>query len=204
MSSLRSIVALATLLVACAAPAAAMTIVPLDLPELTGQAERIFVGRVERVDAGRDANGLPATWTTFSVEQQVKGAAAAHLTLKQLGTSIAPTGASTAPANGGVTTVLPHPGLPRYRPGESVLLFVHPESALGFTSPVGLGQGCFRVRDEHGTTVAANDVGNLNLAGPSSGVRTRATAAPSAARPGEPIPLDVLLERVRTLMGGTP
>ena len=106
---LGSLLAAALLLMApiVVRPASAMTILPLDLPELTQQAARIFVGRVERIDSGHDANGLPVTWTTFTVEQTVKGTAGAAVTLKQLGTSL----------GGADARVLPHPGLPRYRLG---------------------------------------------------------------------------------------
>ncbi len=182
--------ALLSLLPPVVRPAVAMTTLPLDLPALTQQAGRIFVGRVERVESGRDANGLPVTWTTFAVEQTVKGPAGAHVTLKQLGATLGPAD----------TRVLPHPGLPRYRPGESVVLFVHPESALGLTSPVGLAQGCFRIRDDHGASVVENDVGNRNLDAPAAAA-ARTLAAPSAAD-GAPLRLDTLLGRVRVLVEG--
>ncbi len=179
----------AVLLLARAVPASAMTILPLDLPAMTGQAARIFVGRVERIESGRDASGVPATWTTFAVSERVKGPVGDTVTVKQLGTSF---GSADGP-------VLPHPALPRYRVGESVVLFMQPESVLGFTSPVGLGQGCFRVRSERGAAVAENDVGNRNLAPASAPARTlgaTVTAAPSAA----PLALDALLARVRALV----
>jgi hypothetical protein len=174
-----------------ARPAAAMTILPLDLPELTHQAARIFVGRVERIETGHDANGLPVTWTTFTVEQKVKGTDGAEVTLKQLGASL----------GGPDARVLPHPGLPRYRPGESVVLFVHPESTLGFTSPVGLGQGCFRIRDDHGAAVVENDVGNRNLAPPGAARTLAAPAPPDAGATSlAPLALDTFLGRVRALV----
>ena len=176
-------------LVAWVGPAQAMTILPLDLPAMTGQAARIFVGRVERIAAGRDAGGLPATWTTFTIIEPVKGTVGDTLTVKQLGTSLA----------GPDGQVLPHPAVPHYRVGESVVLFLQPESALGFTSPVGLGQGCFRVRTEHGTSVAENDVGNRNLGAPSTGARTLATA-PVADASAAPLALDALLARIRGLV----
>jgi hypothetical protein len=184
---------LLSLLSLLAPPARAMTILPLDLPALTQQAGRIFVGRVERVESGHDAHGLPVTWTTFAVEQTVKGPDGAHVTLKQLGASLGPADAR----------VLPHPGLPRYQPGESVVLFVHPESALGLTSPVGLGQGCFRIRDDHGAAVVENDVGNRNLG--TAALAARALGAPSAPAPDmtpAPLPLETLLGRVRALVEG--
>lgn len=169
--------------VSSAVPAAAMTVLPLDLSAMTGAADRIFVGRVEDVATGRDASGLPATWTTFAVATTLKGTVGDHVTVKQLGTSL---GADAA-------TVLPHPALPRYRVGESVVLFVHPESPLGFTSPVGLGQGCFRVRQDGGAAVVVNDVGNRNLVAAGATARTAPTTATA-------LPLDAFLDRVRTLV----
>jgi len=191
MARVTSLAALA-LLTFIATRAAAMTVLPLDLGALTGGADRIFVGRVERVDTGRDGNGLPATWTTFTVIETMKGASGGHVVLKQLGATL---GGSDAP-------VLPHPGLPRYRPGESVVLFMQPDSTLGFTSPVGLGQGCFRVRDGDGVAVVENDVGNRNLAPAANGARTRAAAAAPVAP--APLPLDELRARVRALVDATP
>ena len=174
-----------------AGAARAVTLLPLDLPELTGRAERIFIGRVETVAAGRDANGLPAVWTTFAVEQPLKGFTGSppdHVTLKQLGAAF---GGTDAP-------VVPHAVLPRYRAGESVVLFVHPDSTLGFTSPVGFGQGCFRIDEQGGVRTVENDVGNANL-GAGGAARGRALAA-SAASAG-PIPLATFVARVQALVG---
>lgn len=188
-------VVLAFLLSVSAQPTPAMTILPLDLPALTAQADRIFVGRVTRVASGRDASGLPATWTTFVVSEELKGVAGRELTVKQLGTSLGEAGGAT---------ILPHPALPQYRPGESVVLFIQPESALGFTSPVGLGQGCFRIRSDGGRSVAENDVGNRNLAGaPTATAHTSGADAAAAAAPRAALPLDTLVGRVRALVDAT-
>ncbi len=176
----------------------AMSVLPLDLAALTAEAGRIFVGRVERVDTGRDAAGLPAVWTTFTVAQTLKGGPGERVTVKQLGASLGEPG-------GAGTPIAPRPGLPRYTPGESVVLFVHPESTLGFTSPVGLGQGCFRIRERDGETVVENDVGNRNLSGDAGSARTRAGSGvpPSLDAAPAPVPLDAFLGRVRTLVAGT-
>jgi hypothetical protein len=187
-------VALALLALASTHPARALTLLPLDLAQLTSGAGRVFLGRVERVDTGRDANGLPAVWTTFAVDETLKGEARAHITLKHLGTTFGGAGGS----------VVPHAGIPRYLPGEAVVLFVHPESALGFTSPVGLGQGCFRVRDRDGRRVAENDVGNRNLAAEAGAARVQRGPAGAAIPTAEPLPLDTLLGRVRALVDAPP
>lgn len=52
---------------------------------------------------------------------------------------------------------------PKFTRGQEVLLFLHPESKLGFSSPVGFGQGVFRVT-KNGTGVeAANERNNRLL-----------------------------------------
>jgi hypothetical protein len=187
MMARRSLLA-AAMLAALVSPVGAMTVLPVDLPAMTEDAERIFVGRVERVATGRDTHGLPATWTTFSVAERLKGPGAGSVTLKQLGTSL----------GGDPAQVRPHPELPRYQVGETVVLFVHAESALGFTSPVGLGQGCFHVRGAPAAAVVENEVGNRNLAG---SIAPRALAAPHAAAGASgPVPLDAFLVRVRGLV----
>ncbi len=190
--------ALATALLALAihaATASALTLLPLDLGALTSGAGRIFVGHVLDVASGRDANGLPAVWTTFRVDEPLKGAPAQHVTVKQLGIAF----------GGGGAAVAPHPGLPAYRRGEEVLLFVHPESTLGFTSPVGLAQGCFRIRERNGGRVAENDLGNRNLL-PASDASGRSAGGPAAEADPEPraLPLASLLTEVRTLLATSP
>jgi hypothetical protein len=81
-------------------------------------------------------------------------------------------------------------------------LFVHPESILGFTSPVGLGQGCFRVRSDEGAPMVENDVGNRNLGVPAGAART--LAAPSVADATAPLSLDAFVGRVRALVAAAP
>lgn len=192
MTRRRTIVLLFALVCWAPRPAAALTVRPLDLDELTNGAGTIFVGRVTRVDPGVDERGIAAVWTTFAVDDTLKGTAVPTVTLKQLGTPLG---------------VGAFPSVPRFAPGEAVMLFVHPVSALGFASPVGLGQGTFRIHERDGRRVVANDVGNRNLdaagAGAPAGARR---AAPPDVAPGAPadLPLDTLVTRVRTLVGATP
>lgn len=199
----RRAIALLSALVAASVvrPAVAMTVLPLDLPALTAGAGTIFVGRVTRVDPGVDERGIAAVWTTFAVEQTLKGATGPTLTLKQLG---APLGASGTP-NGARAFA----SVPRFTPGESVMLFVHAPSALGFASPVGLGQGAFRIRDHDGRRVVTNDVANRNLDSGASGAASalgRGLPSPGAADvpSSDDLPLDTFLTRVRALVDANP
>ena len=204
-------------LLAFVTPAVATTLLTLDLGALTSGADRVFVGRVLRVESGPDASGFPATWTTFAVDDVVKGTLPATVTIKQVG-------AAPSAAGGAIFRV---PGLPEYREGEKVLLFLNPDSAAGFTSPVGLAQGCFRVSGDGVGAVAENDLGNVNLGDAAATARATSNVPPSAATSGAttsapttaanaaqrlgttgaasmraPVPLAALLDQVRTLERG--
>ena len=53
---------------------------------------------------------------------------------------------------------------PRFAEGQEVLLFLYPESDLGYSSPVGFGQGVFRIAATgSGEKTAANELGNSRL-----------------------------------------
>ena len=184
--------------------ARATTVLPLDLDALTAAAGRVFMGRVVAVRSGRDRHGLPVTWTTFAVDETLKGTATTRIEIKQLG--------DAATSSDGV--IYRVPALPSYAVGDEVILFLHPESREGFTSPVGLGQGRFRIRRSDGPPVAENDVGNTNLT--TGAPTTHALTAPDRVGAGQatrsadvapveaaaaPIPVDDLLTRVRALTG---
>jgi hypothetical protein len=187
----RRLLALAAIvcLLAHARVVRATTVLPLELDALTAAADRVFMGRVVAVRSGRDDRGLPVTWTTFTVDEALKGTPARALEIKQLGVD-------RPLADGGVFRI---PALPSYRVGDEVILFLHPDSREGFTSPVGLGQGRFRIRRDGGAAVAENDVGNSNLAA-TGGTRaaSRVAGAPAGVLGAPaPIALDDLLTRIR-------
>ena len=122
---------------AVATPAASRDAISLGFDQLVEGAARIVHGTVRSVDPGRDADGIPATWVTLDVDETLKGPVEARLTYKQVGVP--------EPLPDG--TLLRLPGLPRYRVGDEVVVFLHGTSRRGFTSPVGLGQGLFRAED---------------------------------------------------------
>src|SRR5262249_15156613 len=122
-------------LLAVAGPVRATTVLPVPLARVAGEAARIVHATVLDVRSGRDADGLPATWITLDVARTLKGAATSRLIFKQYGVA--------DPLPDG--TVARVPGLPRYAAGEEIVLFLRGESRRGFTSPVGFGQGVYRV-----------------------------------------------------------
>jgi hypothetical protein len=100
----------------------------LTLGVLTRESSLIFAGRVNAIDyvASKSPNHLPTVSVTFQVDKPFRGT-----------------------RNGTLITIREWAGLwnegERYRVGERVLLFLHPPSKLGLTSPVGGRQGRFSV-----------------------------------------------------------
>jgi hypothetical protein len=123
-----------------APPAHATTMVkPMALDEVTAEAKRVVHAVVTSVTSGRDELGVPSTWTTFAVAETLKGDAAPTFTIKQFGVA--------EPLPDG--TIARLAGLPTYEVGDEVVVFLRDASRRGFTSPVGLGQGTYRVK-RHG------------------------------------------------------
>ncbi|HEX4946204.1 MAG TPA: hypothetical protein VFZ34_06060 [Blastocatellia bacterium] len=106
----------------------------VNLAEMTSHAGRIVHGRVVEVREGvHPLHGqIAVTFLKVQVIEMLKGGAAREVTFMQYGNS--------------TNQYVAHQ--PKYRVGEEVVLFLYPESKLGFTSPVGQGQGKFVVRED--------------------------------------------------------
>lgn len=109
--------------------AVATTVRSASLGEIVGAADRIVIATVASVTEGADEHGIPSTYVTLEVSEHLKGSAADRFTIKQIGG----------------TASIRIAGMPTYRPGEEVVLFLHKDSSAGFTSPVGLSQGRYRI-----------------------------------------------------------
>ncbi len=137
------------LIVATAGTTSAAMVAPLRLADVTHEAAYVVHATVLAVRSGRDQSGLPATWITLAVTRTLKGPHRAQLTIKQYGV------ASPLP-DGTITRV---DGLPRYRVGEEMVLFLRGTSRRGFTSPVGFAQGAYRVRRNNGRALVRGEQG---------------------------------------------
>ena len=144
------------------APARADQVRLVDLERLTQRAARIFAGRCIESRVEFDAAiGRDVTTATFLVHRAVKGVSEPTVTVRMLGEAVPATRGRPA-------------ATPAFRAGEKVVLFLYAESGLGLASPVGLGQGRFRiVADKHGRERAVNALGNRNLL---TGLRPEARA----------------------------
>ncbi len=128
---------------------ATMMVRRLSLAQVTSEAVRIVQGKVIDVQSGRDESGLPATWVTVAVERTLKGSTDAQVVVKQFGTT-------ERLADGALIHLA---GLPTYARGEEVVLFLRRPSARGFTSPVGLGQGVYRIETDGARRTVRLDTG---------------------------------------------
>jgi hypothetical protein len=162
-----------SLVVLGAGAARATTVLRMPLARVAGESARIVHAEVVDVRSGRDTHGTPATWVTLAVARSLKGGKARRVVFKQYGVA--------APlADGTITRI---PGLPQWQPGDEAVVFLRGESLRGFTSPVGLGQGVYRVRR--------------------SGGRARIFAAvPRALAAEAPEDLDEFLAKVKMLVEG--
>jgi hypothetical protein len=134
-------VALAVVVSPAPHPAVALSLAPMSLAQVVGEAERIVHGTVTDVQSGRDERGLPATWVTVRVARMLKGAAAGEVRFKQFGVaSVASDGR------------LPMPFLPRYRRGSEVVLLLRAPSRHGFSSPVEPSLGFYEIAADSDTS----------------------------------------------------
>jgi len=119
----------------------AMQSIKMNLESITKKAGRIVEGVVLSASEGSvivpGGQSVPVTKYTLSVFQSLKGQTGQTVVVKQVRL-----GASSGMAGA---------GLPGYKVGEHLILFLTAESPLGLSAPVGLMQGVFQVqKDEKG------------------------------------------------------
>jgi hypothetical protein len=119
------------LLAAMAATAAATTLARMSVAEMAQAAPVIVRARCLGNSTGWDAGEI-WTFTSFEVEEAWRGAAPARITVRLLGGRA-----------GNLTSSVS--GVPRFRSGEDVVLFLEP-TARGDFSVVSWEQGTFRIR----------------------------------------------------------
>ena len=107
----------------------------VDLKEMIATSGMIFSGVVTEVKGGLDEHGDIVTWTTFRVDSPIRGVRPGAVTIKQYG-GVTDKG----------TMLLAH--MRYFVEGERVLTMLYTPSERGFTSPIGMGQGVWRVSEE--------------------------------------------------------
>ena len=110
-----------------------MSVLPLYLDEIINDAAIAFQGKSLENHSERDPQtNLIVTYSTFEVQEVLKGKVGATHTIKQIGGQV----------QGETNQTM---GVPTFIVGESYILFLYGVSVSGFSSPVGLEQGKFNV-----------------------------------------------------------
>ncbi len=139
-------------------PSEATSLKVMNLEDLVGNSQRIFSAVCQNVSSGFDENNLPYTSYSFLVTDSIHGVANQQVVvIKQFGL------AEPIQLNNGVTQLSRIAGMPRYVAGQEYLLFLNRESRLGFSSPIGLLQGAFRVEGRGTSRTVINGLRNANL-----------------------------------------
>jgi hypothetical protein len=158
----------AAMLAAITVPAGAGMVLKMNLSQLTDRAEAIFRGQVLSAEPGKISIGggtLPTITYRLRVDEAFKGEfdakenAAPEVEITMLGTV-------KADVRSGNQTHLSSslPDVPKLRVGENYVLFTTAAGKSGLRSPVGLGQGSFRIYPgANKTELAVNELNNLGL-----------------------------------------
>jgi hypothetical protein len=148
----------------------AFRMVLMNLEELATRAPRIVAGVCTAQQDGEMVVGakgetLAYIEYTFRVTDVIKGNVGETLTIRQVNLGRKP--ASGAPGLDGGTVARPRPynpvPLPQYQVGQEVMLFLTEDSELGLTSPLGMQQGVFDVRDARGKKFVSSRFSNTSL-----------------------------------------
>jgi hypothetical protein len=189
----RRLIAFAAAAVLSAGLAHSASVRPLPLDEIIDGAATSFEGTCLENRTERDSNGFIVTYTTFAVKDVLKGVVGDTHTIKQLGGVLQSEGIAYKVD-----------GVPSYAVGQEYVVFLHGVSKIGFSSPVGFGQGSFRVqRDEAGAKVTNGRDFRVMTAGTDALKLPSATAKSLAqsVRPVERMDLDEFKAMVRMHAG---
>lgn len=159
---------MAAMLAAMTVPAGAGMVLKMNLSQLTERADTIFRGQVLSVEPGKISIGggtLPTVTYRLRVDEAFKGKfeakenAAPEVEITMLGTFKA------VVRVGNQTHLSPSlPEIPKLNVGENYVLFTTAPGKSGLRSPVGLGQGSFRIYPgANKTEFAVNELNNLGL-----------------------------------------
>ena len=170
----------AAMLAVVTAPAGAEMILKMNLSQLTDRADAIFRGHVLSAEPGKISIGggsLPTITYRLRVDEAFKGKFdAKENAVPEV--EITMLGAHKAAVRSGNSKRLfsSLPEVPKLRVGEDYVLFTTAPGKSGLRSPVGLGQGSFRIfLGANKTELTANELNNLGLFdGRSSGQRVEA------------------------------
>ena len=160
------IAAIAVAMLVAAMPASATTLVQMQLGDLVQRSDTIFRGTVIDVEQSSVHAGgadLPMVVYRLRVEELVKGEAdvvkgdAAYIEIRMIGSI------KDEALVSGAERFSAFRDVPRLTMGSDYVLFMTPESPLGLSVTVGLGQGSFSVYLADKIEYAVNQFDNAGL-----------------------------------------
>lgn len=166
-------------------PLAATTLAPLTLADLTQRAQTIVRGLVLSAEPGSVEVGgttLPTVTYRVRVEEGFKGDFTVKGDASEVEFTMLGRMKNEEMEQGTIRKLSSIPELPRLTVNEHYLLFVTQPSAIGLSTTVGLGTGCFELSGEGDKALVTNGFDNAGvfrgLAGmPSSGPVSYASLA---------------------------
>ncbi len=176
------VAAIAALALVGAQAALATSVLKFSLQELTKKSDSIVMARVDDAVSSWDAAHKEIyTFYTLSVLQPVKGnKGTTTITLRQLGGTV----------DNAASIV---PGMPSFKKGEEVVLFLTQKDAAGYPWVMGLQQGKYSITTgKNGVKMVRNDLVGTELL-TQSGQHVDATTAPDQ-------PLNAFIDGIKTTL----
>ncbi len=189
---MRTIWLAATLsLLAAATSLRATSVKIVNISEMVQASNRVFHGRCLSARETTHSNGLPIVEYTFLVTEGLKGTVEGEEVVFRQVLGFGARGFGIA-------------GLPVFRKGQELVLFLAADSRIGLTSPIGLSQGAFLVfKDQREKLAVVNGLKNLNLGHELEASRLQKMGLKHSQaeriRNQGPVSLEVLAEAVRTI-----
>ncbi|HUQ26978.1 MAG TPA: hypothetical protein VM051_00205 [Usitatibacter sp.] len=179
---------LALILAAALVPAqASHSVRELYLEEIIDDAAIVFQGTVTENRSARDpeANRI-VTYTTFVVQDVLKGDVGSTHTIKQLGGHLAGEGIGY---KAHVRTT--------FDVGQTYVVFLYGKSSVGFSSPVGSTQGSFTVVQDEAGAAVSNGRDFAKMTEHMAADQERSNSLPKARGDGKKVGLDEFKRLVR-------
>ena len=169
-------------------PLQALMTLPMKLQQMVDKSGKVFTGTCRQVTVDLDEQGMPATFLRFQVNEGLKGVHNGENILVKIYGKPSP----DLQWKNGQRIVLPLRSMAlspkNFEVDHEYLLFLYPDSTLGFTSPVGAGQGLFTIDSQkEGAKLVTHPLGQKELQSITGYAMDQ-------------VPLEVVLQDVRKLV----
>ena len=144
-------------------PIGAVSILQMDLADLSDRADKIFRGKVVDFETSTVQVGgseLPIVVYTMAVEEALKGSfdGKGVVEIRMFGSK-----EGLVPVSGTISKFPLLSGQPAMQVGEDYLLFTTQPSTIGLSTTVGLGHGCFHISEVEKQEMAVNEYDNAGV-----------------------------------------